>query len=679
MRLYRFGPFAIDEDERVLRRDGNVIPLTPKAAALLLMMLERRGRTVSKEEILRHLWPDTFVEEGNLGFQIFELRRALSDRAIAPEYVATAHGRGYRFIAPVDVVESDAQPVSGTPTRTPARRAFWLVSTAALAVVAVGVLAIARPEPADFRVTRIVRVTHDESGKHSLRLVGSTRAVVTWYDKQTIRRLDDGSVASLPVTDGYRLLDVEPSSEEALAVRADDPGADHGLWILSLQSGSARRVAMVRTDGTAAWAHGAQRIAYTFRNTLFTADRNGADVRELMTFSDEPQNPGWSPDNTIIRFTRHSLSDRVSVSNLWDINANGSGGLRQLLPGIAYNQGGSWIPGTNGYVFELIDRGRHEISIVRQRRGWGFGDRTPTVTSLAADPSYHEPVASADGRRIFVLKTGRARLERFDPIERRFSPYLGGISAYRVQFSQDGRSVLYLTYPDGRLWRGRADGTGAVPYDLPSMTVGAASWSPDGQWIALRASTPGKRAKVYLLPSEGGSPEPLVADDIEQGVPSWSADGRFLAYGDVPETFGTPTGAEAIHIFDRELRTLSTLPGSAALWTSRWSPDGRFLAALTIVGQRLKLYDVRARQWRDLGIDHVSDPTWSRDSQWIYCFPEAKQFWIQRIRVADGKVEPIVDVSTFSRPISDVGLSWDGSPLILRTPVDIYALELTDR
>ena len=99
-RLYEFGRFSISSDERVLLKDGQVVQLTPKALDLLLVLVERRGSLVEKEELMRMVWPDTFVEEANLSNNVSLLRKAL---AVDEEhqYIETVPRRGYRFVAEV--------------------------------------------------------------------------------------------------------------------------------------------------------------------------------------------------------------------------------------------------------------------------------------------------------------------------------------------------------------------------------------------------------------------------------------------------------------------------------------------------------------------------------------------------------------------------------------------------
>src|SRR5215472_4654735 len=111
--LYEFGPFRLDARERLLLREGEAVPLTPKAFETLLLLVESGGHTVEKDELMKRLWPDTFVEEANLTNNISLLRKAL-DEAPGLEYIKTVPRRGYRFVAAVTttVVKDTPAPSS---------------------------------------------------------------------------------------------------------------------------------------------------------------------------------------------------------------------------------------------------------------------------------------------------------------------------------------------------------------------------------------------------------------------------------------------------------------------------------------------------------------------------------------------------------------------------------------
>jgi DNA-binding winged helix-turn-helix (wHTH) protein/tetratricopeptide (TPR) repeat protein len=92
-----FGPFRMDLEERLLKRDQETITLSPKAFETLLVLVQHSERVVLKDDLMKTLWPDTFVEESNLSQHIFQLRKALGDKAHDPHYIVTVSGRGYRF------------------------------------------------------------------------------------------------------------------------------------------------------------------------------------------------------------------------------------------------------------------------------------------------------------------------------------------------------------------------------------------------------------------------------------------------------------------------------------------------------------------------------------------------------------------------------------------------------
>jgi eukaryotic-like serine/threonine-protein kinase len=94
--LYEFGPFRVDAEKELLLRAGQPVALTPKTFQILLALVRHSGELVTKDEIMKAVWPDTFVEETNLTRNIFSLRKALGE---SPEnqYIITVSGRGYRL------------------------------------------------------------------------------------------------------------------------------------------------------------------------------------------------------------------------------------------------------------------------------------------------------------------------------------------------------------------------------------------------------------------------------------------------------------------------------------------------------------------------------------------------------------------------------------------------------
>src|SRR5215471_12077832 len=151
--LLEFGPFRIDPEQRLLMRDQQPVPLSPKAYELLLLLVQRSGQVVLKDDLMNLLWPDTFVEESNLGQHVFQLRKALGD----PSYIVTVPGRGYQFVPSVRAipvienqepaveiptvsqiaVEDDVQPRSPAPASRFRRRLLVIAASAVVVLVAV--------------------------------------------------------------------------------------------------------------------------------------------------------------------------------------------------------------------------------------------------------------------------------------------------------------------------------------------------------------------------------------------------------------------------------------------------------------------------------------------------------------------------------------------------------------
>jgi DNA-binding winged helix-turn-helix (wHTH) protein/TolB-like protein/Tfp pilus assembly protein PilF len=113
--LYEFGPFRLDPSQDLLLEGTRKIPLTPKAYQTLLVLVEHRGRTLGKDELLQKIWPDAFVEEATLAQNIFTLRKQLRDDRDTALYIETVPKRGYRFVAEVHEVKPSIFPTQPRP------------------------------------------------------------------------------------------------------------------------------------------------------------------------------------------------------------------------------------------------------------------------------------------------------------------------------------------------------------------------------------------------------------------------------------------------------------------------------------------------------------------------------------------------------------------------------------
>src|SRR5262249_41923361 len=189
--IYEFGPYRLDAAQRLLMRDGEVIPLQPKVFDLLLALVERHGRLLEKDELMRVVWPDAIVEEANLANNISILRKTLSENG--ERLIETVPKRGYRFVADVKKLEENgaeqvveespglrshtgesvfaADDFYGVTTRTSkteslagrVKRQKWgaVLASATLIIVGVGFLYFFLRAPLPPKILGYVPVTHD--------------------------------------------------------------------------------------------------------------------------------------------------------------------------------------------------------------------------------------------------------------------------------------------------------------------------------------------------------------------------------------------------------------------------------------------------------------------------------------------------------------------------------------
>ncbi|MDQ6759813.1 MAG: winged helix-turn-helix domain-containing protein [Acidobacteriota bacterium] len=137
--FYEFGDFRLNVEERVLESAGRPVPLAPKALEVLIALIENRGHIVEKDELMKKVWPGTFVEENSLAFNVSVLRKVLREDSTSRHYIETVPKRGYRFIAKVIEVSAPdlSPPIAPPPLSTPRRPVRRLVVVPALLTLTV--------------------------------------------------------------------------------------------------------------------------------------------------------------------------------------------------------------------------------------------------------------------------------------------------------------------------------------------------------------------------------------------------------------------------------------------------------------------------------------------------------------------------------------------------------------
>ena len=195
--LYEFGPFRADPERQILSRENQVVPVTPKVFETLLILVRRSGEVVTKDDLMKELWPDAFVEESNLSQNIFMLRKALGDAAEDRKYIVTIPGRGYRFATDVRTVRLEGEHLM-IASRT--RSNVVIEETESEA----GNLLHALPAPSTSRATWIYGVVI--GGVIGLGVLGAT---IAWHSRRpaALRGTDPVLVAEFANSTGDAVFD----------------------------------------------------------------------------------------------------------------------------------------------------------------------------------------------------------------------------------------------------------------------------------------------------------------------------------------------------------------------------------------------------------------------------------------------------------------------------------------
>ncbi len=579
-----------------------------------------------------------------------------------------------------DTTSGKIEAVAG-PARV--RKLSWQWAVAILVVILIGAVTFVwlSSSPPPPRVLATTQLTRDGISKFVAATDGSRVYInelgSTWRIVQV--SIAGGETSPIPTPFDNALAEgISPDHTQLLALNLVG-ATEFALWSLPLPSGAPRRLGdIVSHDG--AWSPDGRHLVFFRASDIYQANADGTDPHKLITVQGTPNSPRFSPDGTRIRFHIRRAED--NSSGLWEIRADGSN-LHPVLPGWHNPPSeccGAWTPDGRYYFFLNLTSGGN-VWAMRESSGL-FHRHSSAPFQLTTGPlSFRSLVTSADGKKLFVsAQQGRAELIRYDPKSKQFVPFLAGISAGELDFSRDGKWVTYVSYPEHTLWRSRVDGSDRLQLTYPPVLAGLPRWSPDGTQIAYVDIQPGRPRKTFLIPAQGGAPQEMLADSHVQIDATWSPDGKKIAFGRSPDT-----GA-SIYIIDLATHQVSTVPGSENLYSPRWSPDGRYLAALNLDSTKLLIFDFKTQKWSDWITEpgEVGYLNWSQDGGYLYYdSPFSDHPTFRRVKVGQTHSELLVDLKGLLRYITQPAVGWsgiapDGSALFIRdlSTDEIYALDL---
>ena len=540
-----------------------------------------------------------------------------------------------------------------------------------------------RPVPPP-RVTGYQQVTNDGVmktlvGTDGVRLYFTETSGTAHWTAQIAASGGEPAQVSMP-SPSFEVFDVSPDGSSLLAGEIATY-VEGPLWTVPILGGSPHHVGnLVASDG--AWSPDGQRVAYARRGNLFAAQIDGSGERKLASVPGGIGKIAWSPDAKRIRFSEFD-EQRLSRT-LWEVSTE-EANAHPLFPGWHKPPDeccGKWS--TDGKYFVFYAQG--SIWALAERRGLLRRAAPPPVQLTSGPIPFMEVLPSRDGKYLFARgSVPRGELVRYDAPSKRFVPFLSGVSAEFVSFSKDRKWVAYVTGPDGSLWRSRADGTDRLQLVQSSFSSSMSSslaaggtqssyaflprWSPDGTELLYYSLAPGRLPKMYRISASGGQPQELLPNlNQVQGDPNWSADGKRICFGGAGGKATLPS--PNIHILDLETQTVTDVPGSNGYFSPRWSPDGRYLAALSFDSSKLALFDFSAQKWEEiLGGALFSFPCWSHDGRYIYCVQGGRNPAVLRVDFTGRKAQRVVDlkdVHTTGFLGVSLSLTPDDQPLMTR-------------
>lgn len=640
-----FGPFELDLAAGELRKGGILVKLQPQPFQVLRLLAERAGSVVTREEIQRCLWSEsTFVDfEHGINFSINQIRRALADNAEKPRYIETLPRRGYRFIAAVRsasngekaaeiaaaiperaVAHTEIEPLPGTRHQSENKRKLrWItVAAAGIFCMMASMLLYQRLYGRSIRTGRIEQLTHAGrmDGFQPLTTDGSRiffleREGDHWNNMQIAATGGESSPFPLPFHNTV-ILDISPDQSELLIAPFISRTGNLPLWVLPIVRGAPHRIGSLSADH-ATYSPDGQRLALSKDDGIYLADRDGSNAHRIVAYTGGCGRVAWSPDGKLLRFILWDPATKRGST--WEVSAGG-GKMRPLLPSWKDSLGewdGRWTADGAYYIFSAmgVKNGQGNLWALREPPGlfpWLQGKPIP----LTSGPiSYGVPFPSSDPRILYAEGgIGPLNTVAVDRSSRMAKPFLPELGARELVFSPDGQSVLFVG--ENSLWRSRQDGTQRYQLvkNLISFPAPFPLWSPDSKKILFA----GKMDDIYILPAEGGTPQPVLATGQQGFSPDWGPDGKHIVYSAMEQKVDHSGSQATLYFYDLASQQSIKIPKSEGLSEVRWSPDGRYLAAIE-ESSALKLYDMKRKQWTEIASGKLmSMPVWAADSKYVY-------------------------------------------------------------
>ena len=681
---YEFADFRLDLRRRRLERARELVALTPKCLDILCVLVEKPGQVVEKDELMSRVWPDSFVEEANLTQNIFLLRKALEEGANGDQYIETVPRRGYRFVAPIRVVEqSDSGAQSGTDLAKPASRESalhrvavplarrtWVWLGTVFIVLAMAVPAwlfrgtAKRPAAAPEVVPLTSYAGLERSPSFSpdgnqvafswngerqdnfdiyVKLIGSAEPV-----RLTTDPANDVCAAFSP--DGRSIGFVRRSKERAT------------FMVIPAIGGPERVVADVTFPYFSffSWFPDGKWIVTGGLALISTETGETRSLTSPPTKSTPDRHPAVSPDGRTVAFGRWGgFMESIYLLDLTE-DLKPKGEPRRLISLKSYLWGLAWTPDGREIIFSsgfIADMSLWKVP--------ASGAGEPEPLPFTGEGIY--PTVSRSGNRLAyqnaVCDTNIWRLSLSGPGVAAGAPsrFIASTRAEEsAQYSPDGKRIAFESHRSGPqgLWVCDADGSNTVElFSRSGKACATPRWSPDGQRIAFNSNLEGNW-DIYIIRASGGKPICLTTDSAFDIAPSWPRDGNWIYFTSNRtgrwEVWKVPTGG------GKEIQV--TRNGGQGAFES---PDGQSIYYLKghIFSEALWKMPVSGGEESQVLPSVVSD-AFSLVKEGIYFIPGPPftKSSIQFLSFVTGKVKTVAPMS--APAFSGLSVSPDGRTLL---------------
>ena len=703
--IIRFATFEVDLRGGEVRKGGVRLKLTGQPFQVLAILLEQPGQIVTREELQKRLWPETFVDvDHNLNTAINKIREALSDSAENPRFVETLPRRGYRFLAPV---EGLATPVPGTRSdgeprdrsRSPIQMSrHWVGFVLVVFLVGAAVISYKlwrTPTPSPQRT--LARLTFDD-GLH----IGATWSPDGRYIAYAsnrggkfdiwVQQVSGGDPVQITKGPGHNWQPDWSTDGKYIAYRSED--GEGGLFIMPALGGAGMDRKISALGYYPRWSPDGSKILFQTGHlglpskvfVVNVAESDGPrEVLSDVTASIDVMSAVWHPDGKRISIWGWVVAPSP-IPSFWTgpIDSGGRAIKTEVSPeilSVAETAAGRGISGwadtdfklcwaTSGKAIYFERTFRDAKNIWRMTVDPGTlraiaVERLTTGTELEVEPSL-----SPDGKKLAFTSEAehvRAWIFPFDAVSGRLTgggqaASSQGIRAWEGSLSSDGKKLAFSGNRAGKweLWeKSLFDGDELPIAAGDSYLRNEPQWSPDGIQVAymrLKVSTGEFQAVTRDSKSRNEVPVTEWSDKF-MFIDGWSPDGKWL----LASVWDPQSGrveiwkfrATGVHGKEDAIKVVSSDHGGD-LWQGQFSPDGQWIVFEEVksvpANYRSTIYVVSATggSWIEVtdGKHWDDKPRWSPDGKSIYFLSERDGFFnVFRVRYDSIHGKPAGEVS----------------------------------